>query len=104
MKLLTKKLLTDLPKLGATEKEADPLVRVKFFYPDFTWTWYGIEYDGKDLFWGLVDGYELELGYFLRSELESNKGKLGCSIERDRWFTPTKLSTLRNSLEKLKAA
>jgi hypothetical protein len=80
--------------LGATEGEQDPLVRVKFFYPDFSWTWYGIEFDGDDLFFGLVDGFEKELGYFQLSELRANRGKWGMEIERDLYFTPTRLSAL----------
>jgi hypothetical protein len=84
-----------LPPLGATEEERDPLVRVKFFYPDFSWTWYAIEFDGDDLFFGRVDGFEKELGYFRLSELLANRGKLGLPIERDLYFEPTRLSALR---------
>jgi len=67
---------------------------VKFFYPDFSWTWYGIEFDGKDVFYGLVDGFEKELGCFLLSELMECHGKFGMEIERDFYFTPCRLSTL----------
>lgn len=95
MKLLTKELRKQLPPLGATANEPDPLVVCKFFYPDFSWTWYAIEFDGKEMFYGLVDGYEKELGSFSLTELTSNRGKLGCPIERDRWFTPCRLSELR---------
>jgi hypothetical protein len=80
--------------LGATEGERDPLVRAKFFYPDFSWTWYAIEFDGSDRFFGLVDGFEKELGYFSLAELLTNRGKLGLEIERDLYFTPCRLSTL----------
>ena len=99
MKLLTKELLRQLPTYGSlTEK--DPIVWAKFFYPDSSWTWYAIAYDGKDIFYGLVDGFEQELGDFSLSELLSNRGKLGCPIERDRWFEPCRLSELRASLPK----
>ena len=98
MKLLTKKLLTQLPPLYATENEKDPMIWVKYFYPDFSWTWFGIEYDGKDTFFGLVDGFEVELGYFTLSELQRNRGKLGLPIERDLYFTPCRLSELRAKL------
>ena len=39
MQLVTKQLAKDLPRLGATEADKDPLVRAKFFYPDFSWRW-----------------------------------------------------------------
>lgn len=84
-----------LPPLGATEGEGDPLCRVKFFYPDFSWSWYVIEFDGDDRCFGLVDGFEKELGYFRLSELLENRGTLGLQIERDLYFTPTRLSALR---------
>jgi Protein of unknown function (DUF2958) len=63
-------------------------VQVKFFYPDFDWTWYALAFDGDDIFFGLVDGFEAEYGDFRLSELMETRGKLGCTIERDRYFTP----------------
>lgn len=95
MELLTKELLAKLPPLYSQENESDPMVICKFFYPDFNWTWYAIEFDGKDLFFGLVDGDEEELGYFRLSELLSNRGKFGMPIERDLYFKPCRLSEIR---------
>jgi len=92
MKLLTKEVLEKLPPLNSQDEEKDPMIICKFFYPDFDWTWYAIEFDGKDRFYGLVDGFEKELGYFSLSELLSNRGKLGMPIERDRFFKPCRLS------------
>ena len=59
---------------------------VKFFFPDCSWTWYAVAWDGDDTFFGLVDGIEAELGYWTLSELLATRGKLGCAIERDRQF------------------
>lgn len=94
MKLLTRDVLEKLPPLYSQENVKDPMVICKFFYPDFGWTWYAIEFDGKDRFYGLVDEDEKELGYFSLSELISNRGKLGMPIERDRFFTPCRLSEI----------
>ncbi len=94
MELLTQELRKKLPKLYSQEEVKDPMVICKFFYPDFSWTWYAIEFDGVDQFYGLVDGFVKELGYFSLSELLTNKGKLGLSVERDRYFIPCRLSTL----------
>ncbi len=93
--LLPTNVLSSLPPLGSTDEQPDPIVQVKFFFPDFSWTWYAIEFDGDDLFYGFVDGFEKELGYFRLSELMENRGKLGLEIERDFWFTPCPLSALR---------
>ena len=90
MKLLTKENREALPPLYANEDKEDPNAIVKFFTPFSSWTWYATEFDGKDTFFGLVDGHEKELGYFSLSELES----LGAKIERDQWFSPTPLSKL----------
>ena len=98
MKLLTKEILKKLPPLYATEHQKDPMVWVKFFYPDFSWSWFGIEFDGKDMFFGFVDGDFPELGYFSLSELLQNRGKLGCPIERDLSFEPCRLSALRAAI------
>lgn len=95
MLLLTKALCKQLPPLYQTENEPDPLVVCKFFYPDFSWTWYATEFDGDDLFFGFVDGDFPELGYFRLSELTATRGKLGMPIERDRYFKPCRLSELR---------
>ena len=65
MKLITKQIQKILPKLYEQDsKGLNAIAYVKFFTPDSSWTWYGTEYDGKDTFFGLVDGFEKELGYF----------------------------------------
>ena len=95
IKLLTKELREKLPPLYSQENVKDPMVLVKFFTPDANWTWYGIEFDGKDIFYGYVIGHEKELGYFSLRELESVRGKMGLPIERDKWFDPIPLSKVR---------
>ena len=94
MKILTKSIEKKLPKLGGQEnKGLDAVAYVKFFTPWTSWTWYASEYsDG--MFFGLVDGFVKELGYFSLEELESIKGPFGLRIERDFYFQPTKLKEL----------
>lgn len=93
MKLLTKAILTQLPKIGDTAEEADPMVWVKFFDPWSQWTWYGIEFDGQDLFYGYVEGVEAEIGYF--SLLELMELAAPHWIERDMYFEPCRLSKVQ---------
>lgn len=100
MKLLTKELLKKLPLLYSQEDVEDPLVICKFFYPDFSWTWYAIEFDGKDTFFGYVVGFECELGYFTLSELQQTRGALGLPIERDLLFEPKPLSVVKRLHER----
>jgi len=100
MKLLTQKLLQQLPTTAKASQVKDPTVWVKFFYPDFSWTWFVCGYDPvDDVCWGLVDGFEIELGPFSVRELKETHGKLGCPIERDYYFTPRPLSQLVQELK-----
>jgi hypothetical protein len=97
VKLLPAEIRAALPALYATEKQEDPIVQVKFFTPWTFWTWYATEFDGEDIFFGLVQGFEEELGYFSLSELESIRGPGGLTIERDLFFTPKPLSQVRTN-------
>ena len=85
MELLTKALEERFAKVGRQEALGEKAVVIaKYFTPDSQWTWYATEYDPETReFFGLVDGFEAELGYFSLGELESSKGPLGLAIERD---------------------
>lgn len=91
MKLLTQEIINKMPALYATDgqpKEERKII-VKFFTPDSNWNWYVLEgeKEGEDWrFFGLVEGFEKELGYFMLSELQTSKGPIGLHIERDMYF------------------
>jgi hypothetical protein len=97
MKLLTKELEAKLPPLYSQDgKGYEAIALAKFFTPDSNWSWYVTEYDPVErVCFGLVEGFEKELGYFSLDELESIKGPLGLAIERDIYFEPTKIKELR---------
>lgn len=84
------------PLYSNDEKGLDAIAQVKFFTPDAQWTWYASEFDGEDIFFGLVNGLELELGYFSLKELQEVKGPMGLPIERDLHFEPKSLRELRD--------
>ena len=92
MKLITKEILDTFKKTGSQENEKDPKIIVKFFTPWSNWTWYATEFDGKDTFFGLVDGFEKELGYFSLSELKGLTGFGGLGVERDLYTKPDRIS------------
>jgi hypothetical protein len=73
-----------------------PYAVVKLFTPDSSWTWYVLEYYGKDddIAFGLVRGFETELGDFSLAEMREVKGPWGLHIERDLWFRPTLVTEL----------
>lgn len=94
MKLLTADIIRKLRKspLYSHEKDAPEKVEiiVKFFTPDSNWTWFVTEgrelEDGDWLFFGMVHGFEKELGYFQLSELKKARGNFGLPIERDMYY------------------
>lgn len=92
---LTAEDLANLPGLYETEGQPleDHVLEVKFFCAN--WTWYAAEYDPADrLFFGWVEGFEGEWGYFSLDELLSLDGPLGLGVERDLYFTPCRFSEL----------
>ncbi len=95
MQLLTNEITSKLPFLYTQEDIEDPLVICKFFTAWSKWTWYAIEFDGKDTFFGYVAGDFPELGYFTLSELQGIKGPMGLGIERDLYFRPCRLSEIK---------
>lgn len=94
MKFLTKKLMNELPKLGATSDKdpKDVKVVVKFFTPDAAASWYITEADlDEGLMFGWCDlglGFP-ELGYVSVDELKQVRGKFGLPVERDLYFSGT---------------
>jgi hypothetical protein len=84
------------PLYHGEERGLDALAQVKFFTPDSNWTWYASEFDGEDILFGLVSGFEVELGYFSLTELKETRGPMGLPIERDLHFEP---KTLRDLME-----
>ena len=90
--LLTQEIIKKLPKLYATESlpVAQKKVVVKFFTPDSNWSWFVVEgekqEDGDWLFFGMVHGFEKELGYFSLNEIKQVRGAMGLPVERDMYY------------------
>jgi hypothetical protein len=90
MQLLTTKVKEDLPPLYSQENNPDPLALIRFVDTLGDWSWYAIEFDGDNLFFGLVLGFERELGYFTLAEFEEvNRAAGFARIQRDKDFRPT---------------
>ena len=93
MKLITKAIEKKLENTPFYSTDGNPVkkVLVKFFNPAGIGTWYVFEaqkneYTNDWEFFGLVDLYEKELGYFTLKQLESIKLPFGLTIERDKYF------------------
>jgi hypothetical protein len=94
MELLPQEIRETLPELCSQEKQGwGAIAHVKFFTPDSHWTWWASEYDPDTrTFFGLVQGFERELGYFSLDDLEQITGPLGLRVERDLYWTPRPVS------------
>jgi len=104
MKLFPKEIRETLPDLYSQDgKGGKAVAYVKYFTPDSGFSWWITEGSpikdpqGKELdfhFFGLVDGHERELGYFVLSELEEVRGPMGLPIERDLYWQPKTLEEI----------
>ena len=99
MKLLPKEIREKLPPLNSQDgKGGKAIAYLKLYTPDSSFTFWATEFDGKDIFFGLVEGQEKELGYFSLKELEKVRGPLGLPIERDRYWWPKTLAEIAPEL------
>lgn len=118
MKLLTKEIARKMPALY--EKDGDHTAPIQVRYFTGSWTWMATEAnvihpDGTEtplcvslddlprieageldvLFFGVVDGFEREAGYFTLNELRKVRNPItGTRIERDLYPTPQTIGDL----------
>lgn len=73
MKMLPEPIRTALPPIGASRETPLERVMVQARFKDASteFSWYVIEFDGSDRFFGIVAGRHAVLGEFTLSELES---------------------------------
>ena len=102
MQLLPSELRQSLPPLGSGDGDENALALVRFYAVDTDWTWYVSEFDGHDTFFGVVDGFEVEYGYFTLSELSDYRGVWGAPILRDPAFVPKRLAEICRELRQLR--
>ena len=98
--LMTKELGEKIPALYANENAPDydaVLAHVKLFSPYSNWTWYVTEWEAETgLCFGLVQGFEEELGYFSLDELAEVTVFGGVpAVERDLYWEPTTLGEIK---------
>ena len=101
--LMPKTIEKSLPRLYTTEKEllGDRTAYARYFFPAGAYTAYLLEYDPKERigFGAVTMGYGWELGNISLDEMEEVQVR-GLRIERDLYFSPTKLHQIEE-LEEL---
>ena len=100
-KLMTKELGETIPALYTNENAADydaVLAPAKLFSRYGNWTWYVTEWEAETgLCFGLVEGFETELGYFSLDELaEATVFGTVPAVERDLYWKPMTLGEIRS--------
>ena len=106
--LMTKELGDTIPALYANENVRDyddVLAAAKLFSPYTGWTWYVTEWQAETgLCFGLVEGFETELGYFHLDEL-AEVAVFGSvpAVERDLYWKPTTLGEIRGQSARMAA-
>lgn len=102
LKLMTRELETSFHQQGSTADKHETEVVVIAHYFSSSWDWWATEYDSeRRIFFGLVRGFEVELGYFSLDELEENSCNIRPfgGIERDPHWSPRSLATVRQVLK-----
>ena len=106
--LMTRELGDTIPALYANENVADydgVLAHAKLFSPYSIWTWYVTEWNAEtgECF-GLVEGFETELGYFDLTEL-AEVAVFGSvpAVERDLYWKPKTLGEIRRKSARMAA-
>ncbi len=100
MDLLTDELRHALPPLGSDlEKPLEAMmVHARFFDPCAGWSWYPIEFDGTDIFFGIVASSNMAFaGQFTLRELEALSDPDDADrrvARRDEEFSPVQLGEL----------
>jgi len=101
MKMMTKELEEAFVRQECKDGKPEGKVMVLAHYFTGSWDWWATEYVPEErMFFGLVKGFEVELGYFSLDEMEANSCNvrpLG-GIERDLYWTPTTLAEVRTKL------
>ena len=98
--LMTKEVGDAIPAIYANknvESYDEVLAPVKLFSPYGNWTWYVTEMDPETgTCFGLVEGFETELGYFDLTELAEATVLGGVpAVERDLYWKPKTLGEIR---------
>ena len=107
-RLMTKEIGKTIPALYANESVEDynsVLAHAKLFSPYTGWRWYVTELDPETgLCFGLVQGYETELGYFDLTELAEATVFGGVpAVERDLHWKPRTLGAIRKASSRMAA-
>ena len=102
MQLMTKEIEKAARAQYPMGSDFSQKIVAKFFDPTGSWSWYVMNQDPSDpdYLWGIVKGFEVEMGSFSLSELQAVRGRFGLGIERDLHFHPVPAAVIWDKLNK----
>ncbi len=101
--LLTGIASSNMPTIGEKGRTGDVIAYLKWHFPERGITYYPLEFDGKDTFWGIIsDRHGQYFDTFTRGELyETNQE---CVLEQDTYFEPVPILDLLDRPRRVTAA
>lgn len=85
----------ELPNLEAQySKGGHVIAHARIFNPKSGTVWYAAEFDGEDVFFGIIEERVKRLGYFTRSAIENECTSNGGRVQRDRDWKPTEIEKI----------
>ena len=101
MKLMTKEIKKQATGQYEQGSDMEQKVVAKYFDPMGSWKWFLMNKKKDDSYcWGIVKGFEVEMGSFSIDELENIKLPFGLGIERDTMFKPMKAKDVWDKLNR----
>lgn len=98
--------LASIPPIGSNQETPleESRIWVRFFDPSSTWSWYVLEFDGREAFFGLiVTSGMAAIGQFTLTELSSlvhrDEGESEVRVRLDEEFEPVSVLELARSRE-----
>lgn len=98
MELLTREEKKRIPPFEMTQDTTDPLVSVLLHMPTLDWTWYVIEYGGKNEVFALEERERAKWGFYSLEQLEDLRGPFGLRVQQVQRYRPMPLSAARHEV------
>ena len=95
MKLLTKEITKKATEQFDKGSDMEQMIVAKYFDKGGDWQWFLMNMEDENYCWGIVKGFEVEMGSFSLTELEE---VLGRRLERDLYFEQVKAKDLWKQL------
>jgi hypothetical protein len=98
VELLPLTLRQNIPRLGTTSEETDPMLWARLFNPVSGWSWYLIELEPLEqdaILYVYEVGWDAQLTYYNASDLDLHAAQVGTANQIDTTFRTCRLSEVK---------